>query len=739
MSKENRTTDKSGSADTNFTGWLRKALKRSVVREWMLVIVVFFTIVGILQIDLVPKSYNIIVGEQSRYDIVAPRTIINRLKTEERQEQEAAKAVNEARESPEYKMISLQAGTDAAKNVTSFFEVVEKVRAGLPVGFHALTPAEKGRTLQEFREKIREINPGESQLTDNGIIALLTIEGTELERIRKSTRQVLVALVSEMRIGPNDLVQVREKVAQFVQRFPVLADDRELIVSIVRDLLFQNLVDDDAKLRQVDAEARKSAKPILVVKGQPILMKGDMVTSEQKRLLEDLNLIGNKGNRLKVYGALALFSLLLMGIGLFYLLLFKTKYLRQERLLYMLGLIALLVLVIAKFLTLPKIPGLYYLIPVVLSSILLTVLLDSEMAWVFTVLLSMFVAVIAGYDLSLAIYYILSGSAAIYSVSRMANWSQLLRTTIIVAVVNFFSILTLGLLFGEHDFLTILGFGLLGMLNALLSTVFANGLLPFMEHLFGLTSFLSLLEMANPSHPLLKRLLVEAPGTYHHSIIVGNLAEAAAEAIGADKLLVRVGSYYHDIGKIRRPYFFVENQIGEENPHEKLNPNLSTLIIISHVKDGTEMAKEYSLPEAIRDIIEQHHGTDLIRYFFHRASEIYQEEKETVVEADFRYPGPKPQTREAALVMLADSVEAAARSMTKSTPAKIEGLVKKIIQERMEANQFDDCNLTFRDLDRVKQAFLKVLGGIFHHRIEYPEAVIKEMERKKLNAGGSPQ
>ena len=739
MSKENRTADKNGSTRTTFMGWMSKALKRSVVREWILVVAVFFTIVGILQIDLVPKSYNITVGEQSRYDIVAPRTIINRLKTEERQEQEAAKAVNEARKHPEYKMISLRAGADAMFKVTNFFEVVEKVRAGLPVRFHALTPTERGRTLQEFREKLQEIDPGGSPLVDDDIITLLTMEGVELERIRKSTRQVLVALVSEMRIGPNEIGQVREKVGQFVQRFPVLADDRELIVSIARDLLFQNLVDDDAKLRQVDAEARKSVKPILVVKGQPILMKGDMVTSEQKRLLEDLNLIGNKGNRLKVYGALALFSLLLMGIGLFYLLLFKTKYLRQERLLYMLGLIALLVLVIAKILTLPKIPGLYYLIPVVLSSILLTVLLDSEMAWVFTVLLSLFVAVIAGYDLSLAIYYILSGSAAIYSVSRMANWSQLLRTTIIVAVVNFFSILTLGLLFGEHDLLTILGFGLLGMLNALLSTVFANGLLPFMEHLFGLTSFLSLLEMANPSHPLLKRLLVEAPGTYHHSIIVGNLAEAAAEAIGADKLLVRVGSYYHDIGKIRRPYFFVENQISEENPHEKLNPSLSTLIIISHVKDGAEMAKEYGIPEAIRDIIEQHHGTDLIRYFFHRASEVYQGEKETIVEADFRYPGPKPQTREAALVMLADSVEAAARSMTKSTPAKIEGLVQKIIQERMEAHQFDDCNLTFRDLDRVKQAFLKVLGGIFHHRIEYPEAVIKEMERKKLNAGGSPQ
>ena len=182
-------------------------------------------------------------------------------------------------------------------------------------------------------------------------------------------------------------------------------------------------------------------------------------------------------------------------------------------------------------------------------------------------------------------------------------------------------------------------------------------------------------------------------------------------------MLVRVGAYYHDIGKIKRPYFFVENQIAQDNPHEKLTPTLSTLIITAHVKEGVELARQAGLPEAVVDILEQHHGTDLVRYFYARAAENAQAD---LAETDFRYDGPRPQTKEAALVMLADSVEAAVRSMVKPTPAKIEALTTRIIKERLDDGQFDQCDLTLRDLERIKSAFLKVLGGIFHSRIEYP-------------------
>ncbi|MEG3071277.1 MAG: HDIG domain-containing protein [Candidatus Syntrophopropionicum ammoniitolerans] len=223
---------------------------------------------------------------------------------------------------------------------------------------------------------------------------------------------------------------------------------------------------------------------------------------------------------------------------------------------------------------------------------------------------------------------------------------------------------------------------------------------------------------------------------YHHSIIVGNLAEAAADSLGDDSLLVRAGAYYHDIGKIKRPYFFIENQMGAENPHDKLTPSLSTLILTSHVKDGVEMAKEHKLPQGIIDIIEQHHGTGLVSYFYHKALE--SDRPETVTEEEFRYEGPKPRSRAAAIVMLADAVEAAVRSLQSPTQGRVEGLVRTIIKDKLNDGQLEECDLTFKDLDVIANSFLRVLTGVFHSRIEYPE-MNKEIERRKVNGGSRKQ
>ncbi|MGB9846893.1 MAG: HDIG domain-containing metalloprotein, partial [Desulfotomaculales bacterium] len=239
--------------------------------------------------------------------------------------------------------------------------------------------------------------------------------------------------------------------------------------------------------------------------------------------------------------------------------------------------------------------------------------------------------------------------------------------------------------------------------------------------------------LSHPSSPLLRRLLTEAPGTYHHSIVVGNLAEAAAEAIGAESLLTRVGAYYHDVGKLKRPYFFIENQLNQDNPHDKIAPTLSTLILTAHVKDGVELAREYKLPPVIIDIIEQHHGSSLCTYFYHKALE--NGTNELLNEEEFRYEGPKPKTKEAALVMLADSVEAAVRSLQNRTPGRIEGIVRKVIKDKLMDGQLDECDLTLKDLDKVASAFLQVLSGIFHARIEYPD-LSAEMERRRKKGAG---
>jgi putative nucleotidyltransferase with HDIG domain len=250
------------------------------------------------------------------------------------------------------------------------------------------------------------------------------------------------------------------------------------------------------------------------------------------------------------------------------------------------------------------------------------------------------------------------------------------------------------------------------------------GLLPFFEGMFGIMTPVKLIELSNPNQPLLKRLLTDAPGTYHHSVIVGNLAEAAAEAVGGNSLLARVGAYYHDVGKIKRPYFFIENQMGQENPHDKTSPTLSSLIITSHVRDGVELAREYGLPERIIQFVREHHGTTLVGYFYTRATE--GQTSETVLEEDFRYEGPRPASKETAIVMLADSIEAAVRSLTKPTPARIEAMVKKIMGDRLNDHQLDRCDLTLRDLDTVAGIFASVLSGLFHPRVEYPEDQTEE-------------
>lgn len=245
------------------------------------------------------------------------------------------------------------------------------------------------------------------------------------------------------------------------------------------------------------------------------------------------------------------------------------------------------------------------------------------------------------------------------------------------------------------------------------------GLLPFYESIFGVVTNIKLLELSNPNQPLMKRLLMEAPGTYHHSMMVANLAESATEAVGGNAVLSRVGAYYHDIGKIKRPYFFGENQMGKDNPHNKIKEDLSALIILSHTKDGVELAKEHNIPKVLQDIMVQHHGTTLVKYFYYKAKNAA-DNPEDIKEEDFRYSGPIPNTKESGIIMLADSVEAAVRSISELNKLKIEEMVNNIINDKINTNQLIDCDLTLKDIEIIRQSFLKSLNSIYHQRIEYP-------------------
>ena len=373
-----------------------------------------------------------------------------------------------------------------------------------------------------------------------------------------------------------------------------------------------------------------------------------------------------------------------------------------------------------SLLTYTQIPSFYF--PVA-SVGMLTIFLfnDLQISFVMAFLSSAIVGLMLQGDFNLVIIFLIGNLTGIYSIQDSRTRLDLIKAGFYVGLMQMVaSVLLISdmniILSWEYSF-------------HYLRPLFVNGLICFMavmftskifEWAFGVLTNFSLLEMADTNHPLLKRMAIEAPGSYHHSLIVSNLAESAADAIGANALLTRVGAYYHDIGKLVKPEYFTENQLGEANKHDQLEPSMSRLVILNHVKEGIELGKKYKLNPIIIDFIPQHHGTSLIHYFYQRALESVANTQD-VGEENFRYPGPKPQTKETAVVMLADSVEGASRSLDDHNPAKIDEMVHKIINNKFIDGQLDECNLTLKEIEKISQTFTRILSAMYHSRVKYPE------------------
>ena len=341
-------------------------------------------------------------------------------------------------------------------------------------------------------------------------------------------------------------------------------------------------------------------------------------------------------------------------------------------------------------------------------------------AVLFAVVQAVLVSLMIGGEVSVAVYALLAGIAAAFASQRLKERNVLARVGVLVAGVNAAAVAGLSLFSGRVPEGQVLAAQVLaGAVGGILAAALASFLLPVLESLTGTVTDIRLLELSNPNLPLLKRLSVEAPGTFQHSLAMANLAEAAAEAVGANPLLARVCCYYHDIGKMAKPEYFVENQRGE-NPHDHLTPWMSALVVSNHVKAGLEMARQYKLPEPVRDAISTHHGNKLIRYFYSRAKEQESPDRGEVSDTDFRYPGPRPKTKEMGIIHLADAVEAASRTLQEPTPGKIQGMIDQIVKNALDDGQFDNCDLTLKDIEKVSAAFFWVLTNAFHHRIDYP-------------------
>lgn len=447
---------------------------------------------------------------------------------------------------------------------------------------------------------------------------------------------------------------------------------------------------------------------IVLKKGQVILRKGEEITSDK---LKKIKVLCSSEEKSIVYslcgmGLLSLAFLLMIG---FYLYVFKKKVFNDNRLLFLISLITVGTLALASlFSFLESISN--YLIPVAFVSITLTVLLDSSISFIITVILSVMVGVVCGFDIHPMLVGLSGGLAGIYGATRVKKRVDLTRIGLYVGGMNFLVILAMGL-FDRLPFKKIFIDGLLGIGNGLIFSVsLVMGILPYFENLFGITTNFRLMELSDLNLELMKNLFLKASGTYQHSLLVSELAERAAEEIGANSLLAKVGGYYHDIGKMENPTFFIENQMLGMGTHEGIEPEISNSILNAHIKDGVEIAKKNHLPSEVIEIIEQHHGTSSKKYF------ISGEDAQ-----DFRYLGPKPQTREAALVLLADSVEAATRASSQKDFQIIEKKVKTIINNYLNDLQLEECSLTLSDLTKTANSFVKVLSGVYHFRIEYPE------------------
>ncbi|MCK4519506.1 MAG: HDIG domain-containing protein, partial [Candidatus Omnitrophica bacterium] len=375
---------------------------------------------------------------------------------------------------------------------------------------------------------------------------------------------------------------------------------------------------------------------------------------------------------------------------LLYLKLYEPAVFLNTRYLVLIGLLSFLIILLAKIISLSILS--VYLIPLASISILIAILLNGRLAIVMTLFLSIFVGIITGEQLSTFIYSLSSGLIGIYLVQNVRRRAQVLKAGLFVGLVSCLTIINIDFMHGLSG-KAILYESFWGLINGLVCAFIVMGILPVLEYLFKITTNISLLELSDLNHPLLKEMVIKAPGTYHHSLIVGNLAESAADSIGANSLLARVGAYYHDIGKLSKPEYFSENQMGFDDKHAELAPKMSSLIITSHIKDGVELARKYKLSSTILDFIRQHHGTSLTFYFYQRALEREKKDGE-VKEEDFRYNAPLPQTKEVALVLLADSVEAATRAIASPTHKKIKKTVQKIINNKFIDGQLDECDLT---------------------------------------------
>jgi putative nucleotidyltransferase with HDIG domain len=687
----------------------------------------------VLGLDVLPAQDQLEQGKPAPANVVAPAT------REYTSDVLTAEARDAARKAvvPQYDFTIARGASVAAEQVRELERKVAPIDAAFADG---VSDEDRATILEDVLI---------GGLSDDDRATLLKLDAKRWQAVRTESSRVLDT-VERSELRDTELPLTKDGVEN---RFAgdLTAAESSLGAALIRPLVVPNSsfsADMTEAARSRAAEGVKDV-PKSWERGETIVRAGDRVDAVAWEAINFYRLNEGGLDVARLVG-FAVFSVLVIGLLLTWTWRFRREFWHRNNVLLLLALL-LLFAVFALKLTAGR-PWLPYALPLAAVGMIVAVLLDAGAAMVMTALIALLAAAVSSAvattaagtsaGVELAAYVLLGGIAGIVAVRRGDRLTVFVQAGFAVFIVNMLVVATFGL-FGDHDVygvVQLMGAAAVAAGGAAVATV---GSFAVLGSLFGILTAFQLLELANPSQPLLRRLLVETPGTYHHSLMVGNLAERAAEAIGADPLLARVAAYYHDIGKLSNPVAFIENQAGGENIHDVLDPETSAQLLKSHVSEGIDIAYKSGLPKALIAFIPQHHGTAVMSYFYARAREQAAEPYGGLNTAEgrkaadavdirkFRHGGPKPQVREAAIIMLADSVEASVRSLSSRDEAAIRAMVSRIIEERIADDQFDECDLTLRDIELIREAFVAQLLGMYHQRVAYPQNKVVELESRR--------
>lgn len=643
--------------------------------------------------NFLPNRLNLKAGDVATQDVVAPRSV----RYESQTKRDEARAIAQAQVPDQF---DASVGTQQRQALDGLATKVEDLRASTSSG----------------PDRAAQLSLLEPQLNDAQRAYLLQADEGTVASVFKSAGDILTQLESSG-IKAGTLKSAQDSAQTRADALHLDATGSSLVASLVRDYLKVNFLQAETNLKRQQASDAVPPVFVTVAQGQTIIRYGDQVTPFQLEEAQAVGLLAPQADWSRILATFML-VIILFAVALGYLMQFRPAILRDPRQLGTLGGLMLILLLVAKIVV-PINPNAEYMVPMAAVPLLVATLMDTGLGIIVAFAVGLLTGIIADNIVDLTLVGFLGGAIGAIYVHRLERLGQWVTAGILVAGVQFVTLVSLALIQSQQTIDEVLVIGALALLNGLISALLAAIFLTFLGDITRVITPIKLLELMTPSNPLLKRLMMSAPGTYHHSISAANLAEAAADAVGANPVLARVGCYFHDIGKIRRPHFFVENQADIGNIHENLSPTTSSDILNAHVTEGVELLKQYRFPTAIRDIVQQHQGTTVKKYFYRQALE----QGLDVREEDFRYPGPRPRTKEAAIVMIADTVEASARTLKDRSTEGIREHVHRMIEGFVRDAQLDECDLSFRDLHLVEESMANMVVSIYHERIDYPAPV----------------